>query len=170
MAEPRGRTIEDSASCHLSPERLFDLLANPTERQKWDLCPSYIAQEPVEAAPGPALQGARYTARGTARGIAFTGTTIVIASDRPRRYQTSSQTKFERAYPDAAAIEEYRIEPDGTGSRVHYTMTFLKTPGTGAFLTRLLSDLLEPLVAAGAAKRNFRNTLAYAEKHAGMKA
>jgi len=168
VIEERGRTVEDSAPCLLSPERLFDLLVDPNERQKWDLCPPHIVLQPVEAAPGPALQGARYTARGTVRGIGFVGTALVMVSDRPHRYQIRSETKFERAFPDAVSIEEYRIEPDGTGSRVHYTMTIMKTPGTGAFLTRLVSALLEPLVTARAAKRNFRETLRYAEKHAGM--
>jgi len=168
MSEPRGRIVEDTALCRLSPERLFDLLVDPNERQKWDLCPPWIALEPVEAPPGPALEGARYTARGKARGIGFVGTAFVMASDRPHRYRIRSETKFERAFPDAASIEEYRIEPAGTGSRVHYTMTIVKTPGTGAFLTRLVSALLEPFVTARAAKRNFRETLGYAEKHAGM--
>jgi Polyketide cyclase / dehydrase and lipid transport len=164
------RKIQHTATCRLSPERLFDLLANPGERQKWDLCPSYITLEPLAAAPGPALEGARYTARGTARGIPFIGKTFVTAAERPRRYQTRSETQFARYYPSAAAIEEYLIEPEGTGSRVHYTMTLLKTPADGAVLTRLITSLLEPLLGGSAAKRNFLNTLRYAEQHAGVTA
>jgi len=164
------RTIQHTAPCRLSPEALFDLLANPGERQKWDLCPSYITLEPLAAAPGPALEGARYTARGTARGIPFVGKTFVIAAERPRRYQTRSETQFARYYPDAALIEEYLIEPEGSGSRVQYTITILKTRGGGAFLTRVITAMLEPLLAGGAAKSNFRNTLRYAEQHAGVAA
>ena len=164
--EQRGRTVRDRASCRLTPERLFDLLADPMERQKWDLCPPYIVQEPVAAAPGPALEGARYTVRGTARGIGFVGKTVITAAERPRRYETRSETRFERAYPEAVAIEEYLIEPEGTGSLVHYTMTIVKTPGTGAFLMAALSALLEPVMVPRAAKSNFRNMLRYAEKHA----
>ena len=168
--DQRGRTVQDTATCVLTPERLFDLLADPTERQKWDLCPPYIVQEPLAAAPGPALQGARYTGRGTARGIGYVVLAVVTAADRPRRYEVRTETRFERAYPAAVAIEEYRIEPEGTGSLVHYTVTFVKTPGTGTPLMRLLSALLEPVTAPRAAKSNFRNMLRYAEKHAGVPA
>ena len=164
------RTIRHTAPCRLSPENLFDLLANPGERQKWDLCPPYITLEPLAAAPGPALEGARYTARGMARGIPFIGKTFVIAAERPRRYQTRSETQFARYYPTFAGIEEYVIEPEGTGSRVHYTLTLLKTPAAGAFFTRLITGLLEPLLGGSAAKRNLMNTLRYAEKHAGVTA
>ena len=167
-AEQRGRTIRDTAACLLKPEQLFDLLADPIERQKWDLCPPYITQEPLAAAPGPALQGARYTGRGTARGIGFVVLAMVTAADRPRRYETRSETRFARAYPDAVAIEEYRIEPEGTGSLVNYTVTIMKTPGTGTPLMRLLSALLEPITAPRAAKSNFRNMLRYAENHAAV--
>ncbi len=31
--ERRGQTVRDTARCTLDPERLFDLLADPTERQ-----------------------------------------------------------------------------------------------------------------------------------------
>jgi len=168
--ERKGRTVRDSAVCALAPERLFDLLADPIERQTWDLCPPYITQEPLQAAPGPALRGPRYSARGTARGIRFVGTTLVMAADRPRRYQTSSEMTFERAYPDAWAVEEYLIEPQGDGSLVRYTMRVATVPGTGAFLFGLLNALLEPFVAPNGAKRNFRNTLRYAEKHAEVSA
>jgi hypothetical protein len=164
--EQQGRIVRDAARSTLNAARLFDLLADPIERQKWDLCPSYISQEPVEAAPGPALQGAGFTVRGTARGVRFVDTAVVTAADRPGRYQTRSETTFERAYPDAAAIDEYVIEPDGDGSLVHYTSTIIKIPGTGAPLLGLLTSLLEPLLVPGAVKRNFRNTLRYAEKHA----
>jgi len=167
-SDQRGRTVRDTATCLLTPERLFDLLADPIERQKWDLCPPHITQEPLAAAPGPALQGARYTGRGTARGVGFVGQTLVTAADRPRRYETRSETRFERAYPDAVAIEEYLIEPEGTGSLVHYTMTIVKTSGTGAFLMTLLSALLEPFVTPRAAKNNFRNMLRSAEKQAAV--
>jgi hypothetical protein len=166
QAEQRGRTIRDTAACLLKPEQLFDLLADPIERQRWDLCPPYITQEPLAAAPGPALQGARYTGRGTARGIGYMVLAVVTAADRPHRYETRSETRFERGYPDAVAIEEYRIEPLGIGSLVHYTVTIVKTPGTGTVLMRLLSALLEPVTAPRAAKSNFRNMLRYAEKHA----
>src|SRR5437899_2335567 len=168
MGEQRGRIVKDTAVSTLSPERLFDLLANPIERQRWDLCPSYITQEPIETAPGLALAGTRFSIRGTARGIAFTGDAVVTVADRPRRYETRSETTFARAYPAAVAVEEYRIEPEGTGSLVHFRMMISRTPGTGAFLTRVLSAILEPLLTAGAAKRNFRNTLRYAEKEAGL--
>jgi polyketide cyclase/dehydrase/lipid transport protein len=166
QATERGRTVRDTARSTLDPARLFDLLADPIERQKWDLCPSYIQQDPMEAAPGPALEGASFTVRGTARGIRFVGTAVVTAAERPRRYQTRSETTFERAYPDAAAIDEFVIEPDGSGSLVHYSATIIKVPGTGATLLGLFSALLEPLLVPGAVKRNFRNTLRYAEKHA----
>jgi hypothetical protein len=162
--------VTDTARSTLGPRRLFDLLADPIERQKWDLCPSYVRQEPMEAAPGPALEGARYTVRGTARGVRFVATALITAADRPRRYQTRSETTFERAYPDAATIDEYVIEPDGDGSLVHYSATMIKVPGTGAPLLGLLSSLLEPLLVPGAVKRNFRNTLRYAEKHAEVSA
>ena len=168
QAEQRGRTIRDTAACLLKPEQLFDLLADPIERQKWDLCPPYITQEPLAAAPGPALQGARYTGRGTARGIGFVVLAMVTAADRPRRYETRSETRFERAYPDAVAIEEYRIEPEGTGSLVNYTVTIMMTPGTGTPLMRLLSAVLEPITAPRSAKSNFRNMLRYAENHAAV--
>jgi len=141
-------------------------LADPIERQKWDLCPAYISQEPMEAVPGPALEGARYTVRGTARGIRFVAHARITAADRPRRYQTRSETTFERAYPDSATVDEYLIEQDGDGSLVHYSVTIIKVPGTGAPLLGLVTSLLEPLFVPGAAKRNFRNTLRYAEKHA----
>ncbi len=166
QATEKGRIVRDTTTSTLDPERLFDLLADPIERQKWDLCPSYIQQEPVEAAPGVALEGSRFTVRGTARGVRFVATALVTAADRPRRYQTRSETTFERAYPDAAAIDEYVIEPDGDGSVVHYSVTIIKVPGTGAPLLGLLSSFLEPLLVPGAAKRNFRNTLRYAERHA----
>ena len=166
QATERGRTVRDTAKSILNPARLFDLLADPIERQKWDLCPPYVHQEPMEAAPGPALEGARYTVRGTARGIRFVANALITAADRPRRYQTRSETTFERAYPDSATIDEYVIEPDGDGSLVHYSVTIIKVPGTGAPLLGLLASLLEPLLVPGAAKRNFRNTLRYAEKHA----
>ena len=170
QATEKGRTVRDTARSTLAPERLFDLLADPIERQRWDLCPSYISQEPMEAVPGPALQGATYTVRGTARGVRFVGTARVTAAERPRRYQTRSETSFERAYPDAASIDEYIIEPDGQGSLVHYSITIIKIPGTGAPLLGLFSSLLEPLLVPGAVKRNFRNTLRYAEKHAEARA
>ena len=166
--DKRGRTVRDSAVSVLTPERLFDLLVDPLERQKWDLCPPYIVQEPLAAAPGPALRGTRYTGRGTARGVGYVVLAVVTAADRPYRYETRSESRFERAYPDAVAIEEYRIEPEGTGSLVHYMVTIVKTPGTGTFLMRLLSALLEPLTTPRAAKTNFRNTLRYAEKHAAV--
>jgi len=168
MSDQRRRTVEDTAVSLLNPERLFDLLANPVERQRWDLCPPYIMQEPVEAPPGLALAGARYRVRGTARGIAFTGNMVVTAADPPRRYELRSETTFARAYPTATSVEEYRIEPDGAGSLVHYRMTLNRTPGTGTFLMRALSALLEPLLTPGAVKRNFRGTLRYAEKEAGI--
>jgi hypothetical protein len=164
--EQKGRTVRDSARSTLDPARLFDLLADPVERQKWDPCPSYVQQEPVEAALGPASEGAQYTVRGTARGIRFVATAFITAADRPRYYQTRSETTFERAYADASQIEEYTIEPDGAGSLVHYSVTITRIPGTGAPLLGLLTSLLEPLLISGAAKRNFRNTLRYAEKHA----
>ena len=166
QADQRGRTIRDTAACALRPEQLFDLLSDPTERQQWDLCPPYITQEPLAAAPGPALQGARYTGRGTLRGIGYVVLAIVTAADRPRRYEIRAESRFERAYPDAVAVEEYLIEPAGTGSLVHYRATILKTPGTGTLLMRLLSAVLEPVMAPRAAKTNFRNMLRYAEKHA----
>jgi hypothetical protein len=166
--EQRKRTVQDTAACLLSPEQLFDLLADPTERQTWDLCPPYIVQEPLAAAPGPALRGARYTGRGTARGIGYVVLATVTAADRPGRYEVRTESRFERAYPDAVAVEEYRIESEGTGSLVHYTVTFVKTPGTGKPLMRLLLALLEPVTAPRAAKSNFRNMLRYAEKHAGL--
>jgi len=168
--EQKGRTVRDTAKSTLDPERLFDLLADPIERQRWDWCPAYIQQEPVEAATGPALQGAHYTIRGTARGVRFVATAFITAADRPRRYQTRSETTFERAYPDAGQIDEYTIEPDGAGSLVHYSVTITRIPGTGAPLLGLLTGLLEPLLISGAAKRNFRNTLRYAEKYAEAKA
>ena len=80
QAEQRGRTVRDTAACLLKPEQLFDLLADPIERQKWDLCPPYIRQEPLAAAPGPALRGARYTGRGTARGIGYVVLAVVTAA------------------------------------------------------------------------------------------
>jgi len=168
QAEQRGRTVRDTAACLLKPEQLFDLLADPIERQKWDLCPPYIRQEPLAAAPGPALRGARYTGRGTARGIGYVVLAVVTAADRPRRYETRTETRFERAYPDAVAIEEYRIEPQGAGSLVHYAVTIVKTPGSGTLLTRLLLAVLEPITAPRVAKSNFRNMLRYAEKHAAV--
>src|SRR5438093_5848288 len=57
QATEKGRTVRDTTTSTLDPERLFDLLADPIERQGWDLCPSYIQQEPVAAAPGAALEG-----------------------------------------------------------------------------------------------------------------
>jgi hypothetical protein len=161
------RTIQHTATCRLSPETLFDLLANPAERQNWDLFPSYITLEPLAAEPGAALEGARYTARGTARGIPFMAKTVVLAAERPRRYQIRSETQFTRYYPDAVLIEEYVIEPEGTGSRVKHTITALKTPASGAFLVRVITALLEPLLAGGATERNFKDTLRHAEQHAG---
>lgn len=158
--------MRDTTKSTLDPERLFDLLADPIERQKWDPCPAYVRQEPVEAAPGPALQGARYSVRGTVRGIRFISTVLVTAADRPRRYETRSETTFERAYPDATEVAEYVIEPDGDGSLVRLSVMIIKVPGTGAFLLGLLSALLEPLLAPSAVKRSFRDTLRYAEKHA----
>ena len=169
-SDQRGRTVQETAACGLTPERLFDLLVDPTERQKWDHCPPYIVQEPLAAAPGPALQGARYAGRGTARGIGYVVLAVVTAADRPRLYEVRTETRFERAYPEAVAIEEYRIEPEGTGSLVHYTVTFVKTPGTGTPLMRLVLAFLEPVTAPRAAKSNFRNMLRYAEKHAGLPA
>jgi len=162
--------VQDTATCVLTPERLFDLLADPTERQKWDLGPPYVEQEPLAAAPGPALQGARYTGRGTARGIGYVVLAAVTAAERPHRYEMRTETRFERAYPSAVAIEEYRIEPSATGSLVHYTVTFVKTPGTGTPLMRLLSAVLEPVTAPRIARGNFRNTLRYAEKYVGASA
>ena len=91
---------------------------------------------------------------------------MVTAADRPRRYEIRAESRFERAYPDAVAVEEYLIEPAGNGSLVHYRATIVKTPGTGAFLMAALSALLEPVMVPRAAKSNFRNMLRYAEKHA----
>ena len=93
---------------------------------------------------------------------------MITGADPPHRYETHSEMKFERAYPDSVATEEYRIEPEGTGSRVHYKMTLTTVPGTGALFTRVLSAILTPLVTPGAIKRNFRGTLRYAERHAGV--
>jgi hypothetical protein len=166
QATEKGRTVRDTARSTLDTARLFDLLADPIERQKWDLFPPYVRQEPMEATLGPALKGARYAIRGTARGIPFIANALITAADRPRRYQTRTETTFERAYPDSVTIDEYVIEPHGDGSLVHFSVTNIKVPGTGATLLGLLSSLLEPLLAPGAAKRNFRNTLRNAEKHA----
>jgi hypothetical protein len=95
---------------------------------------------------------------------------VVTAADRPRRYETRTETRFERAYPESVAVEEYRIAPEGSGSLVHYTVRFVTTPGTGSPFMRLLTALLEPVTAPRTAKSNFRNVLRYAEKYAGVAA
>jgi hypothetical protein len=160
-----ARVVRDTAICSLTPERLFDLLANPTERQTWDLCPAYIRQEPIDAPPGLALKGQRYAVRGSARGVPFVASSLVEEAERPFRYAQRSETTFERVYPSATATEEYAIEPHREGSLVRYTMRMTRTAG-GSLLMRSLAFVLEPLTVPAAARRNFRNGLQYAEAFA----
>ena len=160
--------FSDSATCRLPPAVLFDLLADITERQKWDSCPPYVKAEPIMARPGAALGGARYTASGTVRGIPFEAEAVVIMADRPYRYATRSVTRFARALPTATALEEYRMLPEGTGSLVHYSVEITKHPGTGHWLTRTVNALLEPLLGKRALRKNFRDVLLNAERHVGV--
>jgi hypothetical protein len=160
-----ARVYTDSATCRLSPEVLFDLLADIGERQKWDTCPPYVKQEPIMARPGAALEGARYTASGTVRGVAYDAEAHVIAADRPSRYTVESIMRFARALPTASSVEEYRIYPDPVGSLVQYSVVISKDSRSGDWLNRTLNDLLEPFFAAKALRKNFRDVLRNAEKY-----
>ena len=162
------RTFSDTATCRLSPEVLFDLLADITERQKWDSCPPYVKQEPIMASPGAALSGSRYVASGTVRGVPYEAEAVVVAADRPTRYAVRSFTRFARALPNATSVEEFRISPDPAGSLVRYSVEITKDRGTGDWLNRTLNDLIEPFFAANALRKSFRDILRNAEKHVGV--
>jgi len=162
----RGRTFRDTAVSDLAPETLYDLLANFRDRRTWDLCPAWLVYETYDVAPGIAVEGTTIVTRGTARGIPFTGSSVVTRAERPTRLAYRSATKAERAMPDGETFEEYTLEPQGAGSLVHYSMTLATEPGTGSWINRVLNGVLGPILSGNMTRRNFRNGLRWAEAYA----
>lgn len=164
-------SVVDSDTTPLSPEVLFDLLADPRGCLTWHEHPGGIDVQSVEGPPGLALAGAEFEMRGGTRGLTWTSKTLVTAADRPSSYAYTSTMRVEHpGIPDLISSERYFIERTSGGSVVRYVNDISRDRSKGSWLYKLVIKINDALFARSRLRRCFRDQLRAAERHAGLHA
>jgi len=169
--EDRRRTFAlkfvDSVRTSLSPNRLFDLMADPHGCLTWHAHPNGTVVSSVDAPQGLALAGTEVRVRGQIGKFPLTTRTVVTRADRSVCFETASEVIFDHPrLPTVLTTERYLIEPDGGGSIVRYETEMSRDWSKGTPLYRLMCKITDRFFAPSQTQRCFRDLIASAERHA----
>jgi len=127
----RNPSARISSHCEAGPEAVFDVLADLRTHLRWggaDQSADFRLLT-LEAPAGPAVAGTTFSSTGTIPMSArrWSDHSTVTVADRPRRFEfTTDATAGAGRAMSARYSHRYDISPEGSGSRVIYTMTQLE--------------------------------------------
>ena len=157
----------DSVQTSVSPDRLFDLMADAHGCLTWHAHPKGTLVSSVDAPQGLALAGTEVRVRAQIGKFPMTTRTVVTRADRSVRYETASEVTFDHPrLPTCFTTERYLIVPDGRGSIVRYETEMSRDWSKGTPLYRLMCKITDRFFAASQTQRCFRDFIASAERHA----
>jgi uncharacterized protein YndB with AHSA1/START domain len=135
--------IEEQVFVHASPERVFDLLAQPERGPEWT--PNLERVDLLDGAEGPAVTTALVVRIG---GRQVRGTGRCLDWERPRRLTLESKLEL-----GVRSVTTFLLEPDRQGTDVRAQLEYsLPAGGLGGLLGGLVGDSL--------ARRDLRKALA----------
>jgi hypothetical protein len=149
----------------LSPETLFDLLAEPRGCLSWHVHPKGTEVLSVDAPPGAALAGTEFTTESAVRGHPIFTRTRVVEAVRPIVYATESETTIPKSAVRAMFnTERYVLEPSGRGTIVTYEATATRKIVGFPYVWPILK-LNDRFFARAALERCTRDFIDAAQRH-----
>lgn len=163
------------ATSSASPEVVYDVLADLRTHAEW----AGERQKPrtrlvaVDAPEGSAVVGTEFRTRGKDPMGEFTDTSVVTEAERPGVFEFVTEARLRTKKgktADWTNVHRYEIAPQGSGSRISYSVRIARIselPGALSMLNVPVLSAIGMKASAGIAKRGVENLARAAEGRTG---
>ena len=141
---------EDQVSIHIeaASEKVYDLVSDVTRMGEWS--PETHSCEWIDGATGPTA-GARFKARNKRGLLRWSNKPKVVAAEPGREFA------FSRTAPGSVVVWRYRMEPEGSGTKLTESYEVEKAPP--AVVEKVIDLLMRTKDRAAELRDGMRQTL-----------
>jgi hypothetical protein len=140
------------AMCKAPPQVVYDVIADLRAHLEWSgerASDEKFKLLSLEATPGPATVGTRFTSTGAAGNATFHDQSVITETSRPHRFviETDSRLDRKRRRPwEARFSHRYDLRPESDGTRIVYTETVERANYVPYWLKPGIRSIFRPIV------------------------